>query len=93
MALLDSHYLTTRSNTFTAYVTLYDRENPESSVLSQVTLDRTNLLPRLVLKDDGSPLIEDTADGYKPVILRNDDASPRVITEQRCGYYDTRMDN
>jgi hypothetical protein len=47
MALLDSQYLTTRSNTFTVYSSVMDRENPEASVRSQVTVDRSNLLPRL----------------------------------------------
>lgn len=47
LALLDTQYLTTRSNTFTIYTSVMDREDPESSMRSQVTLDRSNLLPRL----------------------------------------------
>ena len=47
LALLDSQYLTTRSNTFTIYASVMDRENPQASVRSQVTVDRSNLLPRL----------------------------------------------
>lgn len=47
LALLDTQYLTTRTNTFTAYVSVMDRENPEASIRSQVTFDRSNLLPRL----------------------------------------------
>ena len=44
---LDTQYLTTRSNTFTIYTTVMDRQNPEASVRSQVTVDRSNLLPRM----------------------------------------------
>jgi hypothetical protein len=47
MVLLDSQYLTTRSNTFTIYASVMDREDPQASVRSQVTVDRSNLLPRL----------------------------------------------
>jgi hypothetical protein len=47
VALLDSQYLTTRSNTFTVYTSVMDRQEPEASVRSQVTVDRSNLLPRL----------------------------------------------
>ena len=46
-ALIDSQYLTTRSNTFTVYTSVMDRENPQASVRSQVTVDRSNLLPKL----------------------------------------------
>ncbi|MFQ5807700.1 MAG: hypothetical protein ACE5I3_14740, partial [Phycisphaerae bacterium] len=35
MALLDTQYLTTRSNTFTIYTSVMDRENPQASVRSQ----------------------------------------------------------
>jgi hypothetical protein len=47
LALLDTQYLTTRSNTFTIYASVMDREEPQASVRSQVTVDRSNLLPRL----------------------------------------------
>ncbi len=47
LALLDTQYLTTRSNTFTIYTSVIDRENPQKSMRSQITIDRTNLLPRL----------------------------------------------
>lgn len=47
LALLDSQVLTTRTNTFTAYVSVMDRENPEASVRAQFTIDRSNILPRL----------------------------------------------
>jgi len=50
LALLDSNFITTRSNTFTVYTSVMDRENPQASVRSQVTIDRSNLLPRAVLK-------------------------------------------
>lgn len=51
LALLDTHFLTTRSNTFTVYATLTDRENPQASVRSQLTVDRSKLLPRRVGSD------------------------------------------
>lgn len=47
VALLDAQYLTTRSNTFTAYVSVTDRRDPQQSVRSQMTIDRSNLLPKL----------------------------------------------
>ena len=47
LALLDSQYLTTRSNTFTVYTSVIDRDEPQRSVHSQTTIDRSNLLPRL----------------------------------------------
>ncbi len=47
LALLDTQVLTTRSNTFTAYASVMDRNDPEASVRTQVTFDRSNLLPRL----------------------------------------------
>jgi len=47
LALLDSQYLTTRSNTFTAYTSVMDRKDPQASLRSQVTVDRSNLLPRM----------------------------------------------
>ncbi len=47
LALLDSQYLTTRSNTFTVYTSVMDRKDPQASLRSQVTVDRSNLLPRL----------------------------------------------
>lgn len=51
LALLDTHYLTTRSNVFTVYSTLAvnDPEDTQASVRSQVTLDRSNTLPHIVL--------------------------------------------
>ncbi len=52
LALLDSQYLTTRSNTFTIYTSVMDREEPDASVRSQVTVDRSNLLPRLTYAFD-----------------------------------------
>jgi hypothetical protein len=47
LALLDSQYLTTRSNTFTIYASVMDREDPQASMRSQTSVDRGNLLPRL----------------------------------------------
>src|SRR5262249_8528489 len=55
LVLIDSQYLTTRTNTFTSYVSVIDRENPENSVRSQVTFDRSNLLPSVVYEPSPVP--------------------------------------
>lgn len=101
LALLDTHYLTTRSNTFTAYTTLFDRENLQDSVHSQLTLDRTNLLPRLdyygrtgnVPSDErhliGQPRFDATG---RPVVLQSAETRPRVISERRMNYFSTSFD-
>jgi hypothetical protein len=79
-ALLDSHFLTTRSNTFTVYVSVMDRENPQASVRSQLTVDRANLLPRLV-----------RSGGYTTTIQSH--SLPAVIAERRMGFYNARYDD
>ncbi len=50
LAMLDTHFLCTRSNTFTVYMTLAERdpERAQASVRVQYTVDRSNLLPTLV---------------------------------------------
>jgi hypothetical protein len=89
MALLDTHFLTTRSNTFTVYMTLMNRdpEQQHSSVRVQYTVDRSNLLPRLVTDEEGRPLMQDEV----PVILRRD-GLPEIITRREAGYYDMQYD-
>jgi hypothetical protein len=47
LALMDTQMLTTRSNTFTAYVSVMDRKQAESSVRAEFIVDRSNVLPRL----------------------------------------------
>ncbi|MBI5865789.1 MAG: hypothetical protein HZB38_15055 [Planctomycetes bacterium] len=47
LALLDTQMLTTRSNTFSAYVSVMDQASPERSVRMEMVVDRSNLLPRL----------------------------------------------
>ncbi len=47
LALLDTQWLTTRSNTFTVYVSILDRQEPQRSLRYQATIDRSNLLPRV----------------------------------------------
>lgn len=93
LALLDTHFLTTRSNTYTVYVTLRDRDNPQASMRAQTTLDRTVALPKMVWKDNG--------DGY---MLPDDESGPpfdrymvlpgahelEIISERQGGYYNTR---
>ena len=95
MALLDTHFLTTRSNTFTVYVSVMDRENPQASIRSQLTVDRSNLLPKLALLANGEPIYQNVgtvaAPKNEPVINRND-GLPEILTERRIGYFNTQFD-
>ena len=87
MALLDTHYLTTRSNTFTIYTTLTDRTDPQASVRSQVTIDRSGLLPRLFTQDingDGIPDYINVLEG---------DGEPEIVGKREVSYYNARYDN
>ncbi len=79
LALLDTHFLTTRSNTFTVYTTLFDRENPQASVRSQVTLDRSNLLPRLL------------PSGGNLITLQSTDP-PELIARRDYSYFNAQYD-
>lgn len=83
MALLDTHFLTTRSNTYTVYVSIMDRENPQSSVRSQLTVDRSNLLPGVV----------QTAAPTGKFVTTDGEGLPDVITSKRIGYYNARYDD
>lgn len=84
LALLDAQYLTTRSNTFTVYVTVTDREKPQSSVRSQITVDRSNVLPRLTWVTQGGQQV--------PVVVKSD-ALPEIIAERQVGYFNARHDD
>ena len=86
MALLDTQFLTTRSNTFTVYVTVFDRENPQASVRSQITVDRGNTLPRLTTWID--PLV-----GVAQPTTIHSNALPEIIAERRIGYFNTAFDD
>ena len=83
LALLDTQFLTTRSHTFTIYVTVTDRENPQQSVRSQLTVDRSNLLPRAVF---------DPASGAYLGTLESD-GLPEIIAQRRVGYHNARFDD
>lgn len=89
-ALLDSHFLTTRGNTFTVYVSVMDRENPQASVRSQLTVDRSNLLPRLVHVDSDNDGLIDVGE-YTTTIQSQ--TLPAVIAQRRSGYYNARYDD
>ncbi len=106
LALLDTQYLTTRSNTYTVYTTLLlnDPDDPQASVRAQVTIDRSNLLPRLLMDDrdkDGFPKTprweprdtdgDGTVDRYAPVIIRNIGA-PETLGRREIAYFNTRYD-
>ncbi|NUQ49371.1 MAG: hypothetical protein HUU27_05570, partial [Phycisphaerae bacterium] len=94
LALLDSHYLTTRSNTFTIYLSVMDRENPEASIRSQVTVDRSNLLPRFIWKDDNNNgFIDPPPLGTDAVTTVQRDGLPTVISQRRAAFYNARRDD
>lgn len=80
LAMLDTQFLTTRSNTFTIYVTLTDRLNPQASVRSQVTVDRTNLLPRLLVDQLGNA-----------TVVQNN-GLPELIGQREVSYFNARYD-
>lgn len=84
LALLDTHFLTTRSNTFTVYSAVMDRETPQASSQSQMTIDRSNLLPRLVVQDTDGDGIPDTYTTIEPT------GSPELIARRDGSYFDAR---
>lgn len=93
VALLDTTFLTTRSNTFTIYTSLIDREDPQNSVRSQTTVDRGNILPRLVWQDntiDGVPGFMDSNDFYSIIDNLGD---PEIIGERLVSYFNARYDD
>lgn len=100
LALLDSHFVTTRSNTFTAYVSIFDRRNPDDSVRMQMTLDRSNMIRRMQHDSDTGTIFdpaefnygEDIFDRRTVSITNEAELRPRVLNEQRIGYFNTRFD-
>jgi hypothetical protein len=99
LALLDTHFLTTRSNTFTVYLTLADRQDPQASVRSQMTVDRSNLLPRLMWQDVNGNGIQDPPDPNNPsnpnadhYAILGGDAEPEVIGRRQVSYFNSRYD-
>ncbi|RMF85609.1 MAG: hypothetical protein D6744_01170 [Planctomycetota bacterium] len=100
MALLDTQVLTTRSNTFTVYASVIDREDPSASIRTQVTIDRSNLLPRLQYTSGSNqqpivPKLVRSVNGGAmiPIQTFNDDAQPTVIARRRAAYFNSRYDN
>lgn len=109
LALIDSQYLTTRSNTFTAYVSVMDRAEPEASTRAQYTIDRTNMLPRIEYEYAFTPgpgqslpplrvrkLNLVTIDNLPETPVRylpGPEARPAIIAEQRVGYFNSRFDD
>ena len=89
LALLDTHFLTTRSNTYTIYTTLTDRQDPQRSVHAQTTIDRTKLLPHLTWQDANSNGIPDPGEPYT---TSQDTGSPEIIGERQVSYFNTRYD-
>ncbi len=85
LALLDTHFLTTRSNTFTAYVTVTNRRDPDKSIRSQTTFDRSNILPRSVQASDSG--------GLPVAVPVYSNELPRIIAEQQVSYLNARYDN
>ncbi len=91
LALLDTHFLTTRSNTFTIYLTLVDRINPQASVRSQLTVDRSNLLPRLVWTDLNGNGIQDPEPDDRYTVVENN-GLPEIIGQREVSYFNARYD-
>jgi hypothetical protein len=104
LALIDSHFLTTRSNTYTVYVSLMDRVQPQRSVRSQLTVDRSNLLPRLLLDRDDldrdgdrtEPLLEDP-DGPgglppQPIVVQSS-GLPEIMASRQSGYFNAQFED
>lgn len=87
LVLLDTHFLTTRSNTYTMYASLFDRENPESSIRTQVTFDRSDLVPRIFNPDPTGMFVPGLATPL-PVA-----STPEIVSERRGGYFATAVDN
>lgn len=87
LALLDTQFLTTRSNTFTVYLTLTDRQDPQASVRSQVTIDRSNLLPRLL------PGYDSDRNGYPDTFVTQEDSGlPETVGQREVSYFNARYD-
>jgi len=91
LALLDTHFLTTRSNTFTVYASVIDREKPQSSTRLQFTVDRSRLLPRIQWFDLNQNGIRDAepTDRYE---LMYGEGSPEIIGLRKTAYFNTRYD-
>lgn len=89
LALLDSQFLTTRSNTFTVYLTVADRANPQASIRSQITVDRSNILPRAVYANGDSD-----GDGFPDYVTTiTSNALPQIIGQREIGYTNARYDD
>jgi hypothetical protein len=100
MIALDTHFLTTRSNTFTVYTSLIsnDPEKARESIRSQAIVDRSNVLPQAVygnVRDQIPNAYPDAPAGpiYGIVGVQHERGLPEVLSEQQSGYYDSRFDN
>lgn len=92
LAMLDTQFLTTRSNTFTMYLTIADRANPQASIRSQLTVDRSNILPRIVQVDDGT--LTGTRDGFPDFVTTiTSNALPQIVGQREIGYANARYDD
>lgn len=89
LALLDTQFLTTRSNTFTVYLTVADRANAQASIRSQITVDRSNILPRAVFSNND--LDGDGFPDYVTTITSN--ALPQIVGQREIGYTNARYDD
>ncbi len=88
LALLDTQFLTTRSNTCTVYASLIDREDQQASIRSQVTIDRSNLLPRAV------PVYDPADPSALPTYVTIESAGePATIGRREVSYFNTRYDD
>ena len=110
MSLLDTQNLTTRSNTFTIYTSLMDRTpgQLDSSIRSQMTIDRSNVLPQLeysYINIDGwpnGPTFDNNQRDENRVQIRvrsgatlieAGNLEPTVISQKRGGYFNATYSN
>lgn len=104
LTLLDTHYLTTRSNTFTVHISVMDRKNPDASVLEQLTVDRSNMLPQRVY-GFGPAIFNNAAQlntyintyGVEPPLvptatLKHGQGEPELVARRRTAYFNARYD-
>ena len=99
LALLDSHFITTRSNTYTAYVSIFDRREPDNSAHLEMTIDRTNMSRRFATDSDTGSIFLGGYDTNNRRFYRNSTVvtkepadTPEVYNQHAIGYYNTRFD-
>ncbi|TWT41809.1 hypothetical protein RAS1_29320 [Phycisphaerae bacterium RAS1] len=90
LALLDTQFVTTRNNTFTVYTSIMDKQNPQSSIRTQMTIDRSNLLPRLTTFTDAGGT---GSTGVRRIVQQDRSALPTIISQREIGYFNAQFDD